>query len=160
MNDLEKFLQQMISVRAGMPRSKELKWSCLEELVLKFGKKYQWQPRPKKFRRGIPKHCFYNSANLAMRKDNLIYVEGYASMKDIGIALPHAWVVERGTDTVIDVTTDNFELYIGIPFSTKYLKQRRKVNPDGWSLLDDWTNDFPLLRAEEQEILGFLDRAA
>jgi len=93
-------------------------------------------------------------------KDNLVYVEGYALMKEVGIALSHAWVVKRGTDKVIDVTTDNFSLYIGIPFSTEYVKQQWEANPDGCSLLDDWSNGYPLLRMEEQEIARFLDRVA
>ena len=158
--EIEGYLKSMVQMRKTMNVSSasELKWCCFEELVLKFGVQNESAPRPKSFRKGTPKQCFANSAKLAMRKKNLIYVEGYGVMKNLGIPLLHAWVVERGSNKVIDVTTDNFDTYVGIKFSTSYLKSRWNACKECFSMFDDFENDFPLLRMEEAEILQILDR--
>jgi hypothetical protein len=160
MNEIEEFLkqhmEQMVAFRRQHAPNTQLKWSCFEEIVLKFGQKYEWQERPKGFRRGIPKQCFFNSTKLVLRRPDLIYVEGFACLKSIAFPIHHAWCVRRGSNKVIDVTPANFGTYWGIPFSTDYVRERWSKQPEGASLLDDWENDFPLLRTNEQDFQKFL----
>jgi hypothetical protein len=139
----------MVEIRKKCKMNGHLKWCCFEELVLKFGQEYESQPRPKKFKAGIPKQCFHNSAKLAIRRPDLVYVEGYGFMKNLGLPILHAWVVERGSNKAIDV--------IGIPFTTQYIRSRLKASSDTVSMLDDYRNDFPLLRMDESEISQVVD---
>lgn len=155
LDDLRLNLQKMAEFRRQHFTHPTLKWCCFEELVLKLGTPYTWAPRPKNFQAGLPKACFNNSGLLALRRKNLVYVEGFALLGNIGLPIHHAWVIEQDSDVVIDVTSDNFRAYIGIPFRTDYLRQRRKAT-DSASLLDDSKGKFPLMRMDEAEILPLM----
>lgn len=93
--------------------------SCLEEFVLKNGREFTYQPRPKHIKLGTIRQCYKNAARLAMRNRDLTYVEGYA----FGVfPVLHAWCVTK-EGIVIENTwkEDMCVSYYGVPIKTKYL---------------------------------------
>ena len=110
------------------------------------------------------KQCFYNSQTLILSdfSGTLTYVEGYVVREGLGIPVQHGWIDINGK--VIDLTlrTDSKKrgvlgnrvlgafpegrLYYGAKFNTQLV--RHMMLDRGWagSLLDDWENDFPLLK--------------
>jgi len=112
------------------------------------------------------KQCFYNAQMLVLadRNNKLVYHEGYAFGRAI-IAVQHGWASINGKvidltwrldqtirksgrlkDRVIGVYPEGFE-YVGVPFPDKDAL-RTKMLERGWcgSLIDDWENDWPLIR--------------
>jgi hypothetical protein len=82
------------------------------------GRFYQAQPLPKGYRRGRPKQCYGNSANLALMEDNLTYCEGFVLMPlgDRATHIEHGWCV-TAEGKVIDVTLKEAGLsYFGVPY--------------------------------------------
>lgn len=117
-----------------------------QEIVSQYGKVYQAAPCPDRFRPGIPKQCFDNSAKLMLRyrrKPQLLYVEGYVQLNEIPLPIAHGWCVEEGSDLVIDVTLRDAALYFGIAFNREYVKFHR-ANSDCTSLFNDWEHRWPL----------------
>lgn len=153
--ELRNFLEQMSEFNRRhreTTKISSLRFCCLEEAVLHFGSEYTAKPRPKGFRRGTPKQCFYNSYRLVVNRPNLVYVEGFAFLKNFaGFPIHHAWAVETGSHEAIDVTSDNFSSYFGIAFQASYVKSCWRNHPDGVSLLDNYGDDYPILRMSDEE---------
>lgn len=98
--------------------------------------------------RGIIKQCFRNCGLYVTGNPSgpFVYCEGYAA--NIFPVL-HAWLLDIRTGLVHDPTwRDQTEcVYYGIPFLSKYLLDivsRAEV----WSLIDQYTLGWPLLRGE------------
>lgn len=159
MSYLEDAMRQISDFqRKHMGINCQRQWACFEEFVLKFGVYYEWETRPKNFKQGIIKQCFSNSSLLARKHENLVYVEGFASGQKVPLPVHHAWVVRRGSNKVIDVTTEYFDTYIGVPFDTKFLKKHWRSKPKSSSLIDNWEDGFPLLKMNEAEIRGIMEK--
>ena len=154
---IKQYLESMVAIRANMQHSLQshFAWSCIEELVLKIGQGFTYKARPRSFKKGLPKSCYYNSAMLVINDPSLTYVEGYACIR--GIPILHAWVIRSGSKFVIDVTANGLTDYYGIPFKTEYVVDRAVNSPDGFALLDDWYAGFPLLRMSVAELAGVIN---
>jgi hypothetical protein len=114
-----------------------------EELLLRHGRFFQPQPRPKKYRRGRFKECFANSFRLA-RKQGLRYVEGVAVPPDVGTPVHHAWCIDAN-DRVIDVTwSEPGRVYFGVVID--HARVGRSWSAENQSVLDDWPHQWPILR--------------
>lgn len=142
------FLQKTVDMHRSMERP-NWPYSCSEEFVLKHGRAYVGRELPKGYKKGIPKHCFYNSFKLVKRRKKLRYVEGYAFFK--GIPILHAWVVEAGSFDVIELT-HSFDSYFGVCFETDYLLDQWRQFPDGLSLLDNYESKYALLQMTPEEV--------
>ncbi len=128
------------------------KYATMEGLVLDVGREYTPRPLPDDVQLGTVKECFQNATELAMSREGLTYVEGYATSGTTGIAVHHAWVVDEDGN-VIDNTWRNIDTgessvgtaYIGIPVSAAdhFLAMERYRL---WGVLDLWENNFPALR--------------
>lgn len=97
-----------------------------------------------------PKACFYNCQLLASfdREKELVYVEGFAAHEKVPIPLHHAWLLDG--DDVVDPTWGVPEgegrEYIGCRFDTKTIAKRIVSSRRSVSFLDDFENQWPLLR--------------
>jgi hypothetical protein len=102
------------------------------------------------------KQCFYNSQMLAISDmtDKIRYVEGYAINI---IPTLHGWCEINGK--VIDLTwkddgeyvLGNFpkdRSYAGVPFPTEYFAGLMTRNKYCTTLLEDYENDFPVMKNE------------
>jgi hypothetical protein len=75
----------------------------------------------------------------------LIYVEGFAAGEG-GLRIHHAWVTD-GNGRVIDNTWRvPGVVYVGVPFRCGFVSLTGLKNKGVGSLLDDFANDYPLLR--------------
>lgn len=79
-------------------------------------------PLPASIERGEMRMCYQNASLLAMYRDDLTYVEGFAHCGLIPVE--HAWCVDA-QGNVIDPTWDNPEecQYLGVPFKTDFLEE-------------------------------------
>lgn len=151
---LKQLLDQEVQVRKAYtsPPSDAHSWGA-SDLVLKYGRIYQFQPKPNKFKWRIPKLCYKNSRDLVVRSKNLIYVEGYALNSKVPVPILHAWCVRPNSDIVIDVTTEWFDEYLGIPFTREYLSFHWK----NWSkkctsLVDNYAGGYPLYYKNDEQM--------
>lgn len=95
------------------------------------------------FYRGRPRECFRNAYLLAAEA-GLIYVEGFACYREIGLPVHHAWCVEPGCRTAIDNTWRRIgDEYMGIRFNLDFV-----VTSKTGSVLDDWRGGFPILSGD------------
>jgi hypothetical protein len=79
-----------------------------------------------------------------MADDSLIYCEGYALFKGSSLPTLHAWVTD-GQGTAIDNTWPQAGVaYAGVPFRVGFVSMTGLKNDAIGSLLDDYTNDYPL----------------
>lgn len=115
------------------------------------------------------KECFANSQRLLFDAMydlphgwTVQYVEGYLAMADLPIAIHHGWLalngkvidltIRRGkptkqnrfADRVIGTFTDRE--YIGVPIDTKTVRQYVAMYREWSSLIDNYRDNFPLLR--------------
>src|SRR4051812_11840003 len=109
-----------------MPDSTELlaemnrKVKRLPSLFSRYGKQFNNQPLPKRYRRMRAQDCYFNAFRLLSRDpETLTYCEGLLSPATIET---HAWVVDR-EGNVIDPTWqfDATREYVGIPFRSDYV---------------------------------------
>jgi hypothetical protein len=116
-----------------------------EAFVLRHGRWYMPQPLPLTIHRGAPKACYGNAIVAAVR-DDLIYVEGYASLDIGGGAFPfqHAWCTDT-SGALYEVTWPTpGTAYLGVEFSVE------RADDCTWhgdaTVLWDWQRQYPLLR--------------
>lgn len=121
------------------------------DFVLKHGIEFEYQTLPKKYKRMTPKQCFQNAATLCLR-EGLIYVEGFTCIENVGIPIAHAWCVRKGSNRVIDPTAQHARYFIGVPFTRERVAQQYSKVGNSVSLIDDWHNEWPLLRATDAEL--------
>lgn len=82
-------------------------------------------PLPPTYVPGRPKNCYENAAKAVMygAPGNVVYVEGVAMFKSVPLLLNHAWLYNRDTQQVIDLTWNDAPdcLYRGIEVPTELL---------------------------------------
>lgn len=122
------------------------------DFILKYGRDCVAQPLPKRYRRGMPRACFYNARRRALKSKVLRYAEGFGMMPAVPILIHHAWLVDRD-DRVIDVTWNLPEThqYFGLVIEKE--EQGRWLGENwGGSLLDDWKNHWKFFADYEQHV--------
>jgi hypothetical protein len=105
---------------------------------------YFGRPKPRGYRWHAERQCYRNSALLALKRDSLIYAEGFAlvdlsrnSCSDLDeirgrvryAAIAHAWCIEQSAGAVVDVTwrfleTDEPPIYYGVCIPTRDVAAR------------------------------------
>lgn len=130
MNALVELLQQEAKIQPVMPG----KILNPAGFVLKYGQPWRWEgENPKGYRhRRTPKACWKNAAVAAWTHSELVYVEGYFLMRDLGILIPHAWnVLPVENNRVVDQTT--LRGAIREEAISKYVKAQIDGEPRDWS---------------------------
>lgn len=126
------------------PAAKALLKRTMQQFVLDYGWWYEPAELPKHVPLGTPQQCHKNAMDLAMADDSLIYCEGYALSKGSSLPTLHAWVTD-GQGTAIDNTWPQAGVaYAGVPFRVGFVSMTALKNDAIGSLLDDYTNDYPL----------------
>lgn len=149
---IEEYLKTMVEVtKSQLHRKNSLKFCCIEDFVLQNG--YLFTEKTivkKKDKMGM---CFRNAYHYAS-DNNLIYVEGYATISTIGIAMIHAWCIDK-TGVVYDSTwKDKGTEYFGVPFDMRYIN-KTLLKKGTFGLLENWEQGFPLLKGMK----GFKNRS-
>jgi hypothetical protein len=81
----------------------------MQEFLLRNGKLFYSQPKPRRYKMRTPKYCFYNARMLAKRSHGALrYAEGYVASSDIPMLIHHAWCVNLD-DRVVDNTLQNYQ---------------------------------------------------
>ena len=90
-----------------------------------------------------PKQGFDNAFKLAKRHPELRYAEGHG-LTWMGLVTLHAWCVDPDL-RVVDPTRRNQGRYYGVTYDLEFVqKVRERTGMD--SVIDNWTEAFPLLR--------------
>ena len=152
-NEVKKFLQQMVELRAGASRLLEARYICQEDFVLQHGRSMEVTKSP--FQRGEMKMCFMNAQKL-MTKEGYTYCEGYAFRQVLPVL--HAWLIDS-EGNVVDPTWEDSEecVYFGVPFKTEYVLSRQAETKTYLSVIDDYQGHWPLLTggAEAEKVIEF-----
>jgi hypothetical protein len=137
-------------------KPKEFRFNGIEDLLLKHGKGFappKTSRLPAGVKRGPMKHCFENAGDIAVfGGTNLTYCEGYACGV---IPVLHAWLV-KPDGQVVDPTWRDGKCYFGVPIMRSYLVST--ITRTGWwGVLENWREDFPMLREDPAGWLAQLD---
>jgi hypothetical protein len=120
------------------------------QFIHDYGWFYEPAPLPDAVNPGNSNECYNNALVLALNEPSLIYVEGFAAGPG-GLRIHHAWATD-GTGRAIDNTWDAPDVvYVGVPFKCGFVSLTGLKNKGVGSLLDDYANDFPLLRELSDE---------
>ena len=139
---LTNYMQQMIMLLRQMNKQNSPQWTYLgkEDFLLREGCWYKPQPLPAAYKLGIIQRCFNNSLELALRENELRYVEGIAHAI---IPIHHGWCTD-GNGNVIEVTLrEPATAYIGFEVPIDPIA---KALAKGTTLLDDWKCGWPIFR--------------
>jgi hypothetical protein len=102
----------------------------LQEFILRHGRECVAQPLPRRFRKRIPKACYWNAQALVKQVGGrLAYCEGYVTLPKCPILILHAWALDDH-DRVIDPTIGEpgRSEYFGVPFGWKdFLRLRPRA---------------------------------
>ena len=101
--------------------------------------------------------CFKHATQLLFECPDLVYCEGFACRRDMGMVTHHAWVLDPQREyAVVDNTWEHpvTGAYLGVPFNKEYVFRtvcRRRL----YGVLDNWDESYPLLSGsvEESEFL-------
>ena len=104
-------------------------------LVLKLGRSFTPQPRPKGIRWGQRQRCYENAFGLLADHPAFTYCEGFVLTADIPIPVEHAWCIDEVGRIVDNTLRDTGIAYFGIPFDSKWATH--KVTCGAESLLDE-----------------------
>lgn len=151
--ELTQMLQPAVTIHQSVPCDRT--FSCAEELVLRFGTSF----RPPGFVSGPNRRMTVDRFSVTARfalTEGFVYVEGFARLPGIPTLIHHAWCVQRGTDTAIDLTTANLDRYVGIPFRHQSAQRLCEGKSDG-RLLSNIEGKCPLLQMGRLEILSLID---
>ena len=107
--DIKKYLEQLLTITGGTSAPLEV------QFLNKHGHSMVPKKHPKRGTMAAGE-CYANAYALASSETAYRYCEGYATTKKLGIALPHAWVVDRDLK-VIDPTWVDGDQYFGVMFS-------------------------------------------
>lgn len=148
---IKEHLGAISSLLAHQNMRAELKYNSVEEFTLKLGMECKAAPYDERFIAPFrtPKECFKNAILLAVANPELTYVEGYF-YRDI-IPINHAWCI-TADGTVVDPTVFDPEAfsYFGVPMQTDFV-MGYVMKKGTYGVLDDWTNQFPMLRHDVKE---------
>lgn len=76
----------------------------MQEFLLRNGRLFYSQPKPRRYKMRTPKYCFYNARMLAKRSHGALgYAEGYLASPGLPLLIHHAWCVDAD-HRVIDNT--------------------------------------------------------
>lgn len=132
------------------------KWCyCLDVpmFFLRHGRAFKkYMPRPDWVERGIPKQCYSNCFQAALKNwDRLIYCEGMALPEGTEVPKEHAWVITHD-EIVIDPTWHDLwperkVEYWGIPLQWRFVVDTiNRTHKHG--IVDNWAEDHPLLKGK------------
>lgn len=147
--NVKAYVENMLLLRASMPKPKGMVFNSYEELLIKMGVPLVQKSKklPQKIKKMEAKMCFRNSFHM-MQSHHLIYCEGLAFSGLI--VTMHAWNIDEAGN-VIDVTWRSKDFpkeYLGIPFNPKFVNKTAQ-NRGWYGIIENWEQDFPLLSGKE-----------
>ena len=146
MNDLERELLDCLIESTPTEVAKSYFARTPERFVLDYGWLYEPTPVPPGIQPGTKNECHANAARLYSENNTFVYCEGFALLKSGATPRIHAWVTD-GHGAAIDNTWPQPGVaYAGVPFKTIFVTLTTLKNQAFISLIDDYMNDYPLLR--------------
>ena len=147
--ELTKFEQEMLaylqSPASSTANARRIFKRTSPKFVLDYGWFYTPSPLSKRLGLGPEGECYNNALKLVLDNPKLTYVEGYAAGGG-SAPLRHAWATD-GKGRVIDNTWPlSCSVYVGVPFKAGWVSFTGLKRKGVGSLIDDWENDWPLLR--------------
>jgi hypothetical protein len=146
LNPMEAEVLRQLESRQKSISPKDTRTRTPSGFVLQYGYWYEPVPTPVEIPTGKPNECFANAFWLAFNNPSLICVEGFALYGHNQIMTAHAWVTD-GKGRAIDTTWDRVGVaYAGVPFKLDWLNKRYISQRAIVCILDDYMNDWPILR--------------
>ena len=130
LSELKSYLENQVEVRKKIHSHTDWKYISFEELILDCGIVMEAKALPKDIEQGLPQSCYHNCQELAFKRKDLTYLEGYALSVDIPIPLPHAWLLTLDKKAIDPTWETPGTAYLGVPLSTKWVKTLIKSRQD------------------------------
>jgi hypothetical protein len=149
LNELRQYLQNQAALMKQLRPQPDWKYNGFEELVLDCGTVMEAKPLPDNIKRGLPKSCYWNSQQLAFKRKNLAYVEGYALITEPTFVTAHAWLLTPEGHAIDPTWETPGAIYLGVPFSTKWAKSflKQRGRDDELSIFEsNYIEKFSLLK--------------
>jgi hypothetical protein len=140
----QEILWEFLRSSQPTPAAKALLKRTMQRFVLEYGWWYEPAELPKHVSLGTPQQCHKNAMDLAMADDSLIYCEGYALFKGSSLPTLHAWVTDGQGEAIDNTWPQAGVAYAGVPFRVGFVTTTALKNDAIGSLLDDYTNGYPL----------------
>lgn len=138
------YLELSRAMLARMAPSSPYLYSGEADFLLRHGQVFPVRAMPPDVPMGLPRRCFSNAAELALReRDRFLYCEGYALAV---IPTAHAWCLDRD-GFVVDPTWPAGEQYWGVAFRADYLYRTLLQNRQT-GLLMNYAGGWPLFTGE------------
>ena len=146
LNPMEAQVLRQLESRRRSISQQDTRKRTPSSFVLEYGWWYARCPKPDHIAQGAPNECFSNAFWLALDNPSLIYCEGFA-LDQAGMNITHhAWVTD-GQGNAIDTTWQTTGVaYAGVPFNLRWLNERGLLQKAIVCVLDDYLNDWPILR--------------
>lgn len=122
LDELRQYLQDQADLIRKFYFKPDSRYAGFEELVLDCGTVMKPQPLPKNIKRGLPKSCYWNSQQIAFKRTDLAYVEGYVLITEPTFVTAHAWLLTPEGYAIDPTWETPGAIYLGVPFSTKWVK--------------------------------------
>jgi hypothetical protein len=139
----EAMLRQLRAKDSTNPKGYLKRTSC--QFVNDYGWFYRPTPLPAGLELANENECYNNALNLALDNPSLTYVEGFAAGPG-GLRIHHAWVTDGNGRAIDNTWRVPGIVYAGVPFKCGFVSLTGLRNRGVGSLLDEYTNDWPLLR--------------
>lgn len=96
-----------------------------QDLVLREGQIFIPCQKPRGIKFGKVKDCFSNATNLVLDREDLFYVEGFASIELIaGLPFAHAWATDSRGIIIDNTWRTSGTAYLGVVFGREYLRKK------------------------------------
>ena len=115
-----------------------------QQFVLDHGWWYEPIEVPRSIATGSIQECHTNAVDLVLADSSLCYCEGFALFKGGGQPTIHAWVTDERGRAIDNTWPQPGVAYAGVPFKSLFVNITSLKNRAIISLIDDWTNGWPL----------------
>jgi hypothetical protein len=152
LSSLKSFLEAQAILMRKIHSNPGWKYGGFEELVLDCGALMKAKPLPQNIKHGSPKQCYWNCQEIAFKRGNLTYVEGYAIAPQVSLPVAHAWLLTPEGDVIDPTWNPPGTVYLGVPLSTNWLKsflesRRQRKNIQNLSIFEgNYLEHYSLLK--------------
>jgi hypothetical protein len=150
--ELRQYLQDRADLIRKLYSKPDCQYAGFEELVLDCGTVMEAKPLPKNIKRGLPKSCYWNSQQLAFKRKDLAYVEGYALIIEPTFVTAHAWLLTPEGYAIDPTWETPGAIYFGVPFLTQWVKsvlkaRKKRGRGDDLSIFEcNYLEEYSLLK--------------
>lgn len=139
-------VQTMLMMMRGSPKIGD--YYGVYHFLLEHGRYFVNEQRDVQY--GPKQQCYFTSQNDIVMNPNLLYVEGcVVATPRLPVPIGHGWNITRDGSVIDRTLRETTAEYWGVVFMRDYVIDGLVGRNAAIALIDNWREDFPLLRDEE-----------